>query len=460
MGMQKGTRRVASLALLGVLAATGAQGADSRKALLFQDVRVFDGVATTLSPTSHVLVVGNRIETVSRTPITPDPDLSVSVIEGQGRTLMPGLIDAHVHLIMAAPSQLTAMTAEIGFINLLAADMAKKTLMQGFTTVRDVGGPVFGLKRAIDMGLVPGPRIFPSGAVVSQTAGHGDFRLPHEVPRLPGQLSYAERVGMSAIADSPDEVRLRVREQLMLGASQIKLAVGGGVSSVYDPLDANQYTPAEIRAAVEAAENWGTYVTVHAYTPASIRAAIEAGVKCIEHGQLADEASVQMMAKRGVWWSLQPFLMDEDANPQSGQALLDQQRVAAGTARAFELSKKHGVRVAFGTDLLYKPSGIYRANAKLAKLARWYSPGEVLRIATGWNGELLALSGQRAPYPGPLGVVRPGALADLLLVDGDPVADIRLIEDPERNFVVIVKDGQVVKDSLPQGAGGRGDSPP
>jgi imidazolonepropionase-like amidohydrolase len=162
--------------------------------------------------------------------------------------------------------------------------------MRGFTTERDLGGPVFGLKRAIDEGVLVGPRIYPSGAFISQTSGHGDFRFSFEVPRLPGRsLSYSEVEGIAAIADSPDQVRLRAREQLRAGASQIKLMAGGGVASPYNPIESTQFTEPEIRAAVEAAENWGTYVTVHAYTPRAIQQAIAAGVKCIDHGQLIDE---------------------------------------------------------------------------------------------------------------------------------------------------------------------------
>jgi imidazolonepropionase-like amidohydrolase len=319
--------------------------------------------------------------------------------------------------------------------------------MQGFTTVRDVGGPSFSLKRAIDRGLVEGPRIFPSGAMISQSGGHGDFRLPYEVPRTAsGGLSLAEIVGVSMIADGVDAVRTRSREQLMLGASQVKVMAGGGVSSHYDPIDVTQYTIDEIRAAVEAAENWGTYVTVHAYTPRAVRNAVEAGVKCIEHGQLIDEDTAKLMAKRGVWWSLQPFLMDQDSNPKEGEARVKQERVAEGTGNAFALAKKHGIKVAFGTDILFNRKGVQRHAARLAKLARWYSPGEVLRIATGNNAEMLALSGERSNYRGRLGVIDEDAFADLLLVEGDPTSDISIIENPDKNFVIIVKGGRIVKD--------------
>ena len=200
------------------------------------------------------------------------------------------------------------MADDIGYTNLVAGVEATDTLMRGFTTVRDMGGPAFSLKRAIDEGLIVGPRIYPSGAMISITGGHGDFRQPFELPRtIGGPLTRTEQVGGSMIADSPDEVRLRAREQLMLGASQIKLTAGGGVASPHSPLDVSTFTEEELRAAVEAAENWGTYVTVHAYTPVAIQRAIAAGVKCIEHGQLMDEATARLMAEKGIWLSTQPF---------------------------------------------------------------------------------------------------------------------------------------------------------
>ena len=280
-------------------------------ATLFQDVRIFDGRSPALSAPSHVLVRGNIIDRISPSPITVDADDDVHVIAADGRVLMPGLIDAHWHAFMAATPMPLLLTAEPSYLHLLAAREAQATLMRGFTTVRDLGGPVTGLKRAIDEGVSIGPRIYPSGAVISQTSGHGDFRFSFELPRTPGgPLSHSELEGLAAIADSPDEVRLRAREQLRLGASQIKVMGGGGVSSPYNPIETTQYTEAEIRAAVEAAENWGTYVTVHAYTPRAIRQAIRAGVKVIEHGQLVDEETVRMMAEMGIWWSLQPLAYD------------------------------------------------------------------------------------------------------------------------------------------------------
>ena len=199
--------------------------------------RIFDGRAA-LSAPSHVLVRGNIIDRISSSPITVDANDDVHVITADGRVLMPGLIDAHWHAFMAATPMPLLLTAEPSYLHLLAAREAEATLMRGFTTVRDLGGPVTGLKRAIDEGVSIGPRIYPSGAVISQTSGHGDFRFSFELPRTPGgPLSHSELEGLAAIADSPDEVRLRAREQLRLGASQIKVMGGGGVSSPYNPIE-------------------------------------------------------------------------------------------------------------------------------------------------------------------------------------------------------------------------------
>jgi imidazolonepropionase-like amidohydrolase len=441
--------------LLGLSQASAGQGATqappaTASATLFQNVRVFDGKSGMVSAPCNVLVIGQTIDRISTAPIAVDQKLSMTAIEGGGRTLMPGLIDAHWHAFMASTPQMVLMTADPSYLLLLAARQAEATLMRGFTTVRDLGGPVFGLKRAIDEGVMLGPRIYPSGAFISQTSGHGDFRFSFELPRtLGGPLSHSEVEGIAAIADSPDEVRLRSREQLRQGASQIKLMAGGGVSSPYNPIESTQYTEPELRAAVEAAENWGTYVTVHAYTPRAIRQAVAAGVKCIDHGQLIDESTAKLLADKGIWWSLQPFLDDEDAIPQANPVSQKKAlEVFAGTDNAYKLAKKYKIKVAFGTDVLFDARLATRQGAQLAKLVRWYTPGEALKMATGDNGELLALSGLVNPYPGKLGVVEEGALADLLLVDGNPVENIKLIEDPTKNFLVIMKDGKVFKNLL------------
>lgn len=422
--------------------------APATSATLIANVRIFDGKSGTVSGPAHVLVRGNRIARIAAAPI--DPPAGAAVIDGQGRTLMPGLIDAHWHAMLVRPTPAQAMTSDPGYSNLVAGAEATDTLMRGFTTVRDLGGPSFGLKRAIDEGIVVGPRIFPAGAVITVTGGHGDFRQLYELPRvLGGPPSRMESLGASMVADSPDEVRVRVREQLMLGASQVKLTAGGGVASPHSPLDVVTFTAPELRAAVEAAENWGTYVTVHAYTPATIRQAIEAGVRCIEHGHLMDEATAKLMAERGIWLSIQPF-PDEVAHvfPPGSDEAQKAAEVLAATDTAYALAKKYRLKTAFGTDILFSQALAQRQGELLTKLARWYTPAEALVMATGTNGELLALSGKRSPYPGKLGVVEEGALADLLLVDGDPVANLALLADPGRNLVVIMKDGKVHKNTL------------
>jgi imidazolonepropionase-like amidohydrolase len=416
--------------------------------ILFQDVRIFDAKSRSLSANTNVLIRGNTIARISSDPIPVDP--GTKTIVGNGRTLMPGLIDMHWHAMMVRPSVATLLAGDIGYLNLMAGAEATDTLMRGFTTVRDMGGPAFGLKRAIDEGVIAGPRIYPSGAVITVTGGHGDFRQPFELPRVIGApQSRGEQLGAAMIADSPDEVRTRVREQLLSGATQIKLTAGGGVASPHSPLDASTFTESELRAAVEAAENWGTYVAVHAYTPVSIQRAIAAGVKCIEHGHLMDEPTARLMAQQGIWLSTQPF-PDElaDAFPPGSSEREKAFEVFAGTDRTFALAKKYAIKTAFGTDILFSQRLAQRQGELLAKLARWYTPAEALVMATATNAELLGLSGKRNPYPGILGVIEPGALADVLLVDGDPTTDLKLVADPAKNFVVIMKDGKIFKNAL------------
>jgi imidazolonepropionase-like amidohydrolase len=456
VSMKTTSRRafVAAIPLLGfgLSSALCAQGADpaQQTRTLFENVRIFDGKSDVLSVSMNVLVRGNTIERISEAPISIEHLASAKVVAGGGRTLMPGLIDMHWHTMLVRPTPAALLTGDIGHLNLVAGAEAMDTLLRGFTTVRDMGGPAFGLKRAIDEGTLAGPRIFPSGAIITVTSGHGDFRQPFELPRVLGSpQSRGEQTGAAMIADSPDEVRVRVREQLLRGATQIKLTAGGGVASPNSPLDATTFTEAELRAAVEAAENWGTYVTVHAYTPVSIQRAIAAGVKCIEHGHLMDEATASLIAEKGIWLSTQAF-PDEmaDAFPVGSQERAKAFEVFAGTDRTFGLAKKYKIKTAFGTDILFSARLAQRQGELLAKLVHWYTPAEVLAMATGTNAQLLALSGKRNPYPGKLGVVEQGALADLLLVDGDPIANIKLIEDPAKNFVIIMKDGKIYKNTL------------
>jgi imidazolonepropionase-like amidohydrolase len=439
-----------SLIVIGLAPAALAQGNPPAipSTTLFQNVRIFNGKDASLSPPSNVLIKGNIIERISTEPIPAMPGMTT--IAGDGRTLMPGLIDAHWHAMLIRPDPAQSIVGDVGYNNIAASVEATDTLMRGFTTIRDVGGPVFGLKAAIDAGLVAGPRIYPSGAMITVTSGHGDFRQLSELPRtIGGMLSRMERIGGSMVADGPDEVRIRVREQLMQGASQIKLTAGGGVSSPFSPIDVSTFTEAELRAAVEAAENWGTYVTAHAFTPTAVQRSIAAGVKCIEHGFLMDDATARLIVEKGVWLSLQPLPEElRQGFPAGSVQRAKADEVWPGISRTYDLAKKYKIKTAWGTDVLFSQALAQQQGAILASLVRWYSPAEALAMATGTNAELLALSGKRNPYPGKLGIVEQGALADLLLVDGNPLENINLIADPAKNFRVIMKDGKIYKNTL------------
>lgn len=235
----------------------------------------------------------------------------------------------------------------------------------------------------------------------------------------------------------------------MQGATQVKLTGGGGVSSPHSPLDVTTFTEPELRAAVEIADNWGSYVVVHAFTTDAVRKAIAAGAKCIEHGYLIDEATAKLIADNDIWLSLQPLPEQLRLGfPEGSVQRAKADEVWPGIARTYELAKKYNIKTAWGTDVLFSRALAKQQGAILASLVRWYTPAEALIMATGTNAELLALSGPRNPYPGKLGVVEEGALADLLLVDGNPLENIELIADPDNSFRIIMKDGQIYKNTL------------
>ena len=423
-----------------------AEGVDADQPVLLGNLRFFDGQTLAMQSGRDILIENGRIAAL--VPAGQGPE-GARRIDCGGRAVIPGLIDAHWHSTLVGVTQLQAMAADIGFVHLMAGRQAGATLMRGFTTVRDVGGPAFGLKLAIDRGVVAGPRILAAGAMITQTSGHGDFRMLGDLPRTDGDLSYAEKVGVGAIADGRAEVLRRTREQLMKGASQIKIMAGGGVTSLYDPLESVQFTEDEMRAAVEAGADWGTYVCAHVYVSAGIQRCLRAGVRSIEHGQLADLETVRMMREEGAWWSIQPFLGDEDANPKSDPVqIAKQEAVAGGTVQAFEMGRAEGVSMAFGTDILMNPAGAASQGRQLAKLTRFMPPLEALRMATGAAGELLAMSGARASYDGRLGVIAPGAFADLLVVTGNPEAGLDWLDQPETSIALIMKGGKIVKEAL------------
>jgi len=443
----------ASAASLGLFGPAGAHVAPrvSAPPIVFSNFQLFDGTSRTLRGGLHLLVEGNRVKHIATGEFAP-PD-GAQQIDCGGRTVMPGLIDAHWHAMFAVIPVSALFAADIGFVFLAAGAEAERTLVRGFTTVRDVGGPSFALKQAIDTGLVTGPRIYPSGAAITTTGGHMDMRPLSDLPRKPGgRLSYMEEIGGANIADSVDEVRLRVREQLLQGASQIKLVGGGGVASPRTTLDMWTFSEPEMRAGVEAAADRNTYAAVHAYPPAQIKRAIDAGVKCIEHGHLMDEATARLIADKGVWLSTQPFVSEDDVPPmtydQSHRNLL---KVIGGTDSVYTLAKKHKIKTAFGTDCLFSPAIAQRQGLMLTHLAHWYDNADILKMATSVNAELLALSGPRNPYPGKLGVIEEGAFADLLVIDGNPLQHIELMATPDKAFMLIMKDGKIYKNTLPAG---------
>ena len=434
--------------LAATLVAGGLYAQDAPERTLITNVHVFDGVNEARVENASVLIEGNLIATVSTDPIDPE---GATVIDGGGGTLIPGLIDAHWHTSYCCAAQSTVVSGDILEIAIRGAIGSEATLMRGFTTVRDVGGNPFATKKMIDAGEILGPRILPSGPPISQTSGHFDYRSAQAVPTNPGDaLEYWNRTGLLLIADGVPEIIKRSREVLRMGASQLKIAGGGGVSSIYDPLDVQEYTLAEMQAIVEVAETWNTYVAAHIFTDKATRTALEAGVKSIEHGNLLSEETLRMMVDQDAWLSVQPLIDDEDAftfdDPFSTEKWI---QVTDGTDIVIGLAKEIGVKMAFGTDMLFDPATSAKQGKFLAKMSRWFTPYEVLRMATSQNAELLELAGPRHPYAaGPLGRIEAGAYADLILVDGNPLEDIDLVGDAEANFDLIMKDGVIFKNAL------------
>ncbi len=435
--------------VLSLVLAVSAMAQDEAPAgpIVFTNVDVFDGVNLKLMEDVNVVVTDNKITQISA------KDLAVAggqVIDGEGHTLMPGLADTHTHLAFASQSQLQVFTGNHEYNVINSTRDAEGFLMRGVTVVRDMGGPVFGLKKAIDDGIVPGPRIYPSGGIVSQTAGHGDFRFPNQqAPRFGGSIPEFEKQGYVYLADGVPEVLQAARENLRRGASQIKLTAGGGYASPADPLLGNQFTFEELKAAADTAADWQTYVTIHSYHPSAINRAIDAGIKDIGHGQLLDKATLQRMADEGVFLSAQPFTVcsEPQLSDFSNSKLAE---VCKGTEFVYKTAAKiPKLKVTYGTDLFLLPEeGVAESVKQMERLLPWYKPGEILKMATGNAGELFKMSGLRNPYPdGELGVVKEGAYADLLLVKGDPLKDLGAVTDQD-NIKIIMKDGKIYKNAL------------
>jgi len=421
---------------------------NAQTTVLINNVQIFNG-KDEKTIRGNVLIVNNLISKISIAPIPTNKSGNTVIIDGKDKFLMPGIIDAHMHIFLSGSTQGQVENSDIGAANIRAGVEAGNVLLRGFTSVRDLGGPTFGMKIAIDAGTIPGPRIYPSGPMISQTSGHGDFRNINQRPLLyGGSTHHSEDIGAALIADGKDAVLVATRETLKRGASQIKLCAGGGVSSSFDPVDVSEYTEDEIRAAVEAAADWGTYVAVHAFTPRAVNKAISAGVKCIEHGQLLDDATMKLMGEKGVWLSIQAL---DTAGRADFSAYQKQKKkeVALGADVVIKLAKKYNVKMAWGTDVFFNPAVNKFQNTYIAKMSNWFTPYEVLKLITSDNAQLLAMSGERNPYKeGKLGVIEEGAYADMILVDGNPLKDINLMVDSEKNFVLIMKNGVVYKNII------------
>ena len=441
------TLAICALAFVGLPAI--AQDAKPADQILIQNVHVFDGVSDKLSEKTNVLVEGNLIKKIGKGIEATSTD--ATMINGGGRTLMPGLIDSHVHLTFSGVTFPEVLFQRPSYATIQSVVIARDTLMNGVTTVRDMAGDTFGLKRAIDEGLIPGPRIYPSGAMISQTSGHADFRLPvQDNPMFGGPKPVTDQKGAGAQVDGVPRVLAATREQLRLGASQVKLAISGSVSGINDPLDTTQFTLEEIKAAVAAAENWGTYVTVHGYSTRAVNQAIDAGIKSVEHGQLLDKKTLKRMAREGVWLSIQPFTECHEDGLTAAQNT-KQAIVCQGTGKVYGWIKElPSLKVVHGTDIFISPGpgiGVSEQVEQMERLLDWFTPYEILKMSTGNATELLQLSGPRNPYPGDIGVVREGALADLLLVEGNPLNDLSTVTNRDK-LKIIMKDGKIYKNTL------------
>ena len=456
---------VAALAMAAFPAA--AMGQDEAPAqVLITDVNVFDGRTDGLAMGQDVLVEGNLIKEIGE-DVQPRGD--AIVIEGNGRTLMPGLIDGHAHIMINHNFPVVETNMDLTDLAYRATLVTKRFLVDGFTAVRDMGGPTFGLQRNIDAGVIVGPRIYPSGGFISQTSGHGDFRDrsdPGFSIQTPGDLSNFERMGIGAVADGVPEVLKATRLNLRNGATQIKIMGGGGGSSRFDPIDTTQFSKEEICAIVEAAADWGTYVAAHTFNDRAVARLLDCGVKSFDHGFFISEETMQRIAAEGGFvvpqmWGISPDLARNPLMPPDKIPLV--QALGEQFKDFGRNLLRYGVKVVFASDYV----GAFADAERARRYEIWWrtqtfdSNYEVLKQLTSVAGELLALSGPRNPYQeGPLGVIKPGAYADLLLVDGNPLEDITVIggtnawfdADPEFRLIptihLVMKDGKIYRNEI------------
>ncbi len=416
---------------------------------LITNAKIFDGESDGLKQDLDVLIVGDKIASIAANIA---PTANTRVIDAAGRTLTPGFIGMHEHIIGQMPLR-DFFFQDTRFAAYVATQTAETYLMNGFTTIRDVAGNTFSLKLAIDRDIVVGPRIYPSGPMISQTAGHSDHRHASDGTVFMGDHSWDPMIrnGDMMVVDGVPEVLKGVRENLRQGASQIKIAVGGGTGSVADPLEVIEFTEEEIRAAVSAAEDYGTYVLAHVYNNDGIRRAIDNGVMSVEHANLIDESTLRHMKDKGVWLSPQVITYTVIPNGYTEGQAEKHRKAYAGLAQLFSLAKKIDYQnIVFGSDIITDPATLASINREFVYRNEWFSPYEILRQATSSGGKLLALSGHKNPYPAPLGVIKEGAYADLLLINGSPLEDISILTNAADNLALIMKGGTIYKNQITQ----------
>lgn len=416
---------------------------------LITGARIFDGYGPDLIEGHDVLVQDGMIARIGANLVAPEGAI---IIDAAGRVMTPGFIDMHYHLSLCnvpVADMAGSYAPDLDYIGIKAAQAAEDALMRGFTSLRDVGGASWGAKLAADRGEIAGPRVWPSLRAISQFGGHGDANPRFMNPReFGGPENNLERLGYSRIVNGRDEVLVAAREQLKRGASQLKMHLAGGVGTEFDPIDGRQFIREEIEAAVEVADGFGTYVTAHVYTVDGIKQAIEAGVKSIEHGNLINEEIAQMMADNEIWLSPQ-VLVYRTFSPDLGPVRLAKGRmVEAGLDSMFTLAKQYDIRIAFGTDVVVNPQACADQNKEFGARLDWFTPAEILTQATANSGELLQFSGDRSPYPGTVGRLVVGAHADLLLIDGNPLDDITILEDHDVVLDLIMKAGTIYKNTM------------
>lgn len=416
---------------------------NSDRRVLITGALVFDGIGDALSGPMCVLVEGDKITQIAE---SIDAPVDATVINADGRTLTPGFNACHEHIMMQQDA-MSLLLQDSRYQTAVATYTARLYLMRGFTSIRDAAGNSFGLKQAIDDGFVVGPRIFPCGPMISQSGGHADHRrfdYPEAAGGLPDRLM--ANFDMAVVNGVP-EVLKAVREALRMGATQIKIAVGGGTGSYADPLDAVEFLPEEIDAAVRAAADYRTYVMAHVYNVEGIRRAIENGVKSIEHANLIDEPTLQLMKDKDIWLCPQVIVYTEIPKGYTEDQANKHREAYAGIDNMFTTAKRIGFEnIAFGSDVITDPSMIARINEEFVFRTKWFDNAEVLRQATSKSGALIGLS--KRFNPGKLGVIEEGALADILLMNGDPLEDISILTRPEETLALIMKGGQIFKNKV------------